>query len=113
VWKPKRKRGEGKKMHFIFGYSREIPVKIEREVSKLALVGLAILIVFLFIFLTFEDLDEEIRPFQLTSRATSDSTQLIGLNNQFELDSGNPSNQTFSEYEPKNFSHSQWDLESK
>ena len=96
-------------MHFIFGYSREIPLKIEREASKLALVGLAVLIVVLFIFLTYENLNEEINPFQLTSRATSDSIQLIGLNNQFELDSGNPSKQTFSGYESKNFSHSEWD----
>jgi hypothetical protein len=47
-------------MHFIFGYQREIPVKIKRDTSKTALVGLAILIILLLIFLSFENLDGEI-----------------------------------------------------
>jgi hypothetical protein len=46
-------------MHFIFGYQREIPVKIEGKVSKTALVVLAVLIISFFIFLSFESLDEE------------------------------------------------------
>jgi hypothetical protein len=47
-------------MHFIFGYQREIPVKIRGNTSKTALVGLAILIILLLIFLSFENLDGEI-----------------------------------------------------
>jgi hypothetical protein len=47
-------------MHFIFGYQREIPVKIKRDTSKTALVGLAVLIILLLIFLSFENLDGEI-----------------------------------------------------
>ncbi|MCK4223935.1 MAG: hypothetical protein KAX39_02065 [candidate division Zixibacteria bacterium] len=74
-------------MHFIFGYTREVPVKIEREASKLALVGLAILIVLLFIFLTFEDIDEEIRASDLIFRAPSNSIQIAGADNAFEIDS--------------------------
>ncbi|MCK4385051.1 MAG: hypothetical protein KAW52_02185 [candidate division Zixibacteria bacterium] len=44
-------------MHFIFGYQREVPVKIKRGTSKTTLVGLAILIILLLIFLSFENLD--------------------------------------------------------
>jgi Cu/Ag efflux pump CusA len=47
-------------MHFIFGYQREIPVKIKTKASVTALVGLAILIILLLIFLSFENLDGEI-----------------------------------------------------
>ena len=47
-------------MHFIFGYQREIPVKIQGNTSKTVLVGLAILIILLLIFLSFENLDGEI-----------------------------------------------------
>jgi hypothetical protein len=46
-------------MHFIFGYQREIPVKIEGKVSRTALVVLAVLIISFFIFLSFENLSEE------------------------------------------------------
>ena len=46
-------------MHFIFGYQRESQVKIEEKVSKTALVVLAVLIISLFIFLSFENLSEE------------------------------------------------------
>lgn len=44
-------------MHFIFGYQREIQVKAKRNTSKIALVVLAILIISLLIFLSFENLD--------------------------------------------------------
>ena len=51
-------------MHFIFGYSREVPVEIERNLSKATMVGLALLIVSLLIFLSFENLanDTSIPP---------------------------------------------------
>jgi len=49
-------------MHFIFGYQREIPVKIQGNTSKTVLVGLAILIILLLIFLSFENLDGSIPP---------------------------------------------------
>jgi len=45
-------------MHFIFGYQREVPVKVKRNPSKTGLVGLALLIILLLIFLSFENLDE-------------------------------------------------------
>jgi len=76
-------------MHFIFGYTREVPVKIKKETSKLALVGLAIVIVLLFIFLTFEDIDEEIRASDLIFHAPSGSAQIAGADNAFEIDSEN------------------------
>lgn len=56
-------------MHFIFGYQREIPVKIKTKASVTALVGLAILIIMLLIFLSFENLDGEI----LTNTGAPDS----------------------------------------
>ena len=46
-------------MHFIFGYSREVPVEIERNPSKLALVGLALVVIALLIFLSFENLGKD------------------------------------------------------
>jgi hypothetical protein len=46
-------------MHFIFGYQREIPVKIKRSTSKAALVGLALLIILLLILLSFENLEKD------------------------------------------------------
>jgi len=46
-------------MHFIFGYQREVPVKVKRNPSKTGLVGLALLIILLLIFLSFENLDED------------------------------------------------------
>jgi hypothetical protein len=46
-------------MHFIFGYQREIPVKIKMNPAKSTLVGLAFLIILLLIFLSFENLDPD------------------------------------------------------
>jgi hypothetical protein len=46
-------------MHFIFGYYREDPVKIEKNLSKPKMVGLALLIVSLLIFLSFENLAKD------------------------------------------------------
>jgi hypothetical protein len=46
-------------MYLIFGYQREVPVKIEGKTSKITLVILGILVVLLSIFLSFENLDEE------------------------------------------------------
>jgi hypothetical protein len=46
-------------MYFIFGYCREVPIKIKTETSKTTLVGLAILIISLLIFLSFENLAKD------------------------------------------------------
>ena len=46
-------------MHFIFGYQREAPVKVKRKTSKVVLVGLALLIILLLIFLSFENLEKD------------------------------------------------------
>jgi hypothetical protein len=74
-------------MHFIFGICREVPVKIERETSKLALIGLAILIVALFVFLTFENLDEQAPPTDLIFHAPSSSAPIADAINSLDLDS--------------------------
>lgn len=63
------------KMHFIFGYSREVEVKIKRNPSKAALVGLAILIILLLIFLSFENLDGEVMTTQFIFNGESCSPQ--------------------------------------
>ena len=53
-------------MQFILGYQREVPVKVKRKTSKIALVGLALLIILLLIFLSFENLDGKILTSQFT-----------------------------------------------
>jgi hypothetical protein len=42
-------------MYFIFGYCREVPVEIERRTPIAVFFGIAILLVLLFLFVTFED----------------------------------------------------------
>jgi len=46
-------------MHFIFGYQREVPVKMKTNPAKSTLVGLALLIILLLILLTFENLEKD------------------------------------------------------
>jgi hypothetical protein len=53
---------EGEKMNFIFGYQREVQVKIRRETPKLFLLAIGILIVILFLFATFDNMYEENNP---------------------------------------------------
>jgi hypothetical protein len=89
-------------MSFIFGYSREVRVKIERNPSKLALVGLAILIVVLFIFLTFEDLDEQTSVRNLVLNAPSSSVSTLDSDNSSGTDSEIISEQIFRRSELKN-----------
>jgi len=78
-------------MHFIFGYEREVQVKIEREPSKVLLFGIAILLVILFLFLTFENIDEEnLTPsssFKIASCSARSVTQ-IGILDRFEIEKG-------------------------
>ncbi len=65
-------------MHLIFGYQREVPVRIKRGTSKTTLVGLAILIILLLIFLSFENLDGEI----LTSQSAFDGLVFFEMSDQ-------------------------------
>jgi hypothetical protein len=80
-------------MHFIFGYLGEVPEKIERETSKAALVGIAILVVFLFIFLSFEDIDGETLSSYQSFQTSSGLVQSGGMDpmdpnsDNFEIDS--------------------------
>jgi hypothetical protein len=46
-------------MHFTFGYSREVPVEEEKSLSKAQIAGLAVLIILLSIFLSFENLAQD------------------------------------------------------
>lgn len=46
-------------MSLVFGYRRENPMKMEKDTSKLFLLIVGIVIVVLFLFLTFENIDEE------------------------------------------------------
>jgi hypothetical protein len=89
-------------MSFMFGYSREVQVKIERNPSKLALIGLAILIVVLFIFLTFEDLDEQSSVSNIVLNAPSSSVSAIDSDISSGTDSEIISEQVFRRSELKN-----------
>ena len=95
-------------MNFIFGYSREVPVKIERQTPKLALVGLAILIVVLFIFLTFEDIDDQISVSNLVFNAPPNSPQVANADNSSEIDS-----ESLWRSELKNSPQQGWDSQSQ
>ena len=53
------KTKRGLNMNLVFGYRRENPVKIEKDTSKLFLLIVGLVIVVLFLFLTFENIDEE------------------------------------------------------
>jgi hypothetical protein len=46
-------------MKFIIDYPQENPVKIEKDTSKVFLLIVGLVIVVLFLFLTFENIDEE------------------------------------------------------
>jgi len=96
-------------MHFIFGYLRETPVKIERETSKATLVVIAILVVLLVIFLSFENIDGETLSFYLSFHAPSGSVQISGAEDKFDIDS----EQNFWISELKNSSHILWDSQSQ
>jgi hypothetical protein len=89
-------------MSFIFGYSREVRVKVERNPSKLALIGLAIMILVLFIFLTFEDLDEQTPVRDLVLNVPSSSVSALDSDNLSGTDSEIISEQVFRRSELKN-----------
>ncbi len=95
-------------MHFIFGYSREVPVKIEKETSIATLIAIAVLVVLLFIFLSFENIDEKIRASDLIFHAPSSSIQIAGADNAFEIDS-----ETHWRSELKNSPQQGWDSQSQ
>ena len=46
-------------MNLVFGYRRENPMKMEKDTSKVFLLIVGLVIVVLFLFLTFENIDEE------------------------------------------------------
>jgi len=91
-------------MHFIFGYFGEVREKIERETSKVALVGIAILVVLLFIFLSFEDIEGETLSSYLSFQTPSWSAQM-GVVGKLEIESGIYSEQSFWSSELKNSPH--------
>jgi hypothetical protein len=77
-------------MHFIFGYTREVPVEIERNPSKLALLGLALLIISLLIFLSFENLgkDTPIPPSIFEKSPSSDKPNEPAQVEEIEFEKG-------------------------
>jgi hypothetical protein len=60
-------------MHFTFGYSREVPVEIERKISVSSLVAIAILIILAVILFSFENIEEPVPLTNLTLDAPSSS----------------------------------------
>jgi len=65
-------------MNFIFGYQREDQVKVEKETPKLFLLAIGILIVILFLFVSFENIYEESStpssPFQASASTIQGQT---------------------------------------
>jgi hypothetical protein len=65
-------------MDFIFGYQREVQVKIRKETSKLFLLAIGVLIVIFFLFVTFDNMYEENNtpeyPFQASTGAIHGKT---------------------------------------
>ena len=81
-------------MHFTFGYSGEVPEKREKEMSKATLVAIAILVVLLVIFLSFEDIDGKPLVSYRSFHAPSGSTQTGGAD-KLEIDSETHPEQIF------------------
>jgi hypothetical protein len=90
-------------MHFIFGYCREVPQKMERETPKAVLVGIAILVVLLVVFLSFENIDGETLSSYLSFQTPSWSAQM-GVVGKLEIGSGIHSEQSLWRSEFKNSS---------
>jgi len=95
-------------MHFIFGYCREVPVKIERKTPRMVLLGIAILMVLLFIFLSWEDVDGKIRMGDFSLYAFTGLTQ---INQTANLKI--PSGEGFWRSEPGSSTHILWDSQSQ
>jgi bacteriorhodopsin len=74
-------------MHFVFGYSREVPVRIEQKTSTWTLVAIAVLIVLAFILLSFEDVNEPVPLPDLTFHAPTWSAQ-ADAGSSFDIDFG-------------------------
>jgi len=88
-------------MYFIFGYLREVPVKFEKKTSIASLIAIAVLVVLLFIFLSFEDVDEPTRSSYLTFNASSCSSQM-DVNGELGIESETDIEQNFWRSELKN-----------
>ncbi len=73
-------------MYFIFGYSREVPVKIERNTSKAVLLAVGIAVVLLVIFLSFENADGVTLISYLSFGAPSGSMEASAADDGWEID---------------------------
>ena len=74
-------------MYFIFGYSREVQVEIERSASKLALLVVGIAVVLLVIFLSFENADGATLTSYLSFGTPSGSMEASAADDGLEIDS--------------------------
>jgi hypothetical protein len=73
-------------MYFVSGYSRELPVGVERSASKVALFVVAIAVVLLVIFLSFENTDGEPLPYRISFDAPSGSAEASAVGSGLEID---------------------------
>jgi hypothetical protein len=96
-------------MYYIFGYTKEVPVKIERDTSRIILLGIAVLVVLLFVFLSFEDIDGETLGSYLSFHAPSGSAQIVNVDNELEVGW----EQHFWRSELKKLSRYWWDAQSQ
>ncbi len=74
-------------MHFIFGYSREVPLEIERKISVSSLVTIAILIILAVILFSFENIDDPAPLTNLTLDTPALSTGVSAVGD-LRMDSG-------------------------
>ena len=96
-------------MYFIFGYSREAPVQIERNTSTLVLLALGIAVVLLVIFLSFENADGATLTSHLFLGAPSGSVEAGAAYDGWEIDL----EQNSWRSELKNSPPERWDLQSQ
>ncbi len=96
-------------MYFIFGYAKEVTEKIERDTSKIVLLGIAVLVVLLVVFLSFENIDGEPLESYLSFHSQSGSAQMLDVDNGLKVEW----EQHFWRSELKKLSHFLWDAQSQ
>jgi hypothetical protein len=73
-------------MYSAFDHSHEVPVKIERNASKVVLLAVAIVVMLLVIFLSFENADGATLTSYLSFGAPADSMEASAAADGWEID---------------------------
>lgn len=91
-------------MYSAFDHSHKVPVKIERNASKVVLLAVAIVVMLLVIFLSFENADGATLTSYLSFAASSGSIEVNAVDGGLEIDL----EQTFWRSELKNSPPEGW-----